>query len=295
MDTGRRYAANALGLLAAALAPDSRKIRGLAIGAFGVAIAAALAVPLPHIDWNAPGARESIALAAVFAAGVLASVAGFAFSAVAGAMVVHLYSDPVETVRILLVSSITIQAYCMARLFKRIDWREVAPYLLGGIITVPLGVFVLMRVSLSVYATVVGLFLIAYGLYALKQPLKIETRGGRAIDAAIGAMGGITGGIAALPGAFVAIWCSARGLPKERQRAICQPYIFFMQIVTLACLQYASAAHFSRIAGLWMFVPVSLVAAGLGFSIFQRLSNEQFKNVVLVLLIASGVLMTAHG
>ena len=52
--------------------------------------------------------RLELTTAAVVLAAVVASVAGYAFSVIAGALLVHLYPDPVEMVRILLVCSITI-------------------------------------------------------------------------------------------------------------------------------------------------------------------------------------------
>src|SRR3954469_22906815 len=58
---------------------------------------------------GALASREALTVLIVFFAGTVASVAGFAFSAIAGALLAHLYADPVEMVRIMLVSSISIQ------------------------------------------------------------------------------------------------------------------------------------------------------------------------------------------
>ena len=57
------------------------------------------------------------------------------------------------------------------------------------------------------------------------------------IDVCVGALGGITGGLAAFPGAFVTIWCSVRGWDKSVQRAVTQPFILAMQLITLATMQ----------------------------------------------------------
>jgi hypothetical protein len=66
-----------------------------------------------------------------------------------------------------------------------------------------------------------GLFLLAYGIFTAIKPAfsqgKSNPLAGRILA---GALGGVTGGVAAFPGAFVAIWCQIQGFEKERQRAI---------------------------------------------------------------------------
>ena len=66
--------------------------------------------------------------------------------------------------------------------------------------------------SSHAYALALGAFLIAYGLYSLTRPIKIHVQGKPILDVLVGALGSITGGLAAIPGAFAVIWCSARGL-----------------------------------------------------------------------------------
>ena len=57
---------------------------------------------------------------------------------------------------------------------------------------------------------------------------------------AVGSLGGITGPLAALPGAFVAIWCGMRGWDKVVQRSVYQPFILIMQLLTLGALSGVS-------------------------------------------------------
>lgn len=260
-------------------------------GLFVTSLVGAAAWTLANAKWTGGVPRLELTIVAILFAGIIASVAGFAFSAIAGALLVHLYPEPVEMVRILLVCSITIQAYCTLMVANSVRWRELAPYLAGGFLAAPVGVFLLMRVSSGDYALALGAFLVAYGAYSLARPVAIRAPSNRYVDALVGALGGITGGLAAFPGAFTAIWCSARGLSKEAQRAICQPYIFFMQIVTLAMVEPMRPSATGDLTTLWIFVPVSLLAASVGFRLFRGLSNAQFRAVLLAVLIASGLVL----
>ena len=235
--------------------------------------------------------RAELSIAAVFVAGIVASMAGFAFSAIAGALLAHVYAEPVEMVRVLLVSSITIQAYCCLMIAREVRWRELAPYLLGGLATAPAGVLLLLHAPSRLYGSALGVFLVCYGLYLLRKPVAINSSQSAARNAIVGALGGITGGLAAFPGAFPALWCSARALSKEQQRAICQPYILVMQIATLAVLEHVRPGDTGGLGELWMFVPVSLLAAAIGFAIFSRMSNAQFRTLLLVVLVSSGAVL----
>lgn len=84
-----------------------------------------------------------------------------------------------------------------------------------------------------------------------------------------------------------------RGWDKLRQRAVYQPYILAMQIVTISCLRWQSPIHDS-IAQDLAFVPFALLGAVGGLAVFQRLSQKQFQLAVSLLLAVSGVGLLAR-
>jgi hypothetical protein len=125
----------------------------------------------------------------------------------------------------------------------------------------------------------------------LRKPLVIR-RQHAALDFATGLLGGITGGAAGFPGAFVTIWCSMKGWDKSRQRAVFQPFILIMQVLALLVI---SLLHRRSTGGLGfdptdlLFIPASLFGTSLGLALYRRLSDGQFARAVNVLLIASGL------
>jgi hypothetical protein len=109
----------------------------------------------------------------------------------------------------------------------------------------------------------------------------------------VGALGGITGGLAAFPGAFVSIWCSMRGWDKSVQRAVTQPFILAMQLITLVTMHAQHLAlHLDPIQVEGMLA--ALFAAFIGMRVFRSLSNRQFTWVLNSLLMVSGALMILH-
>jgi uncharacterized membrane protein YfcA len=224
----------------------------------------------------------------IFVAASLSSTVGFAFSAIAAAMIFHLVSDTVEAVQIMMVASIAIQAYSVAGMWRTISLRACAPFLIGGIATMPAGIYLLLSFRPQAYVFSMGLALALYGAYMLfRQPPSMKA-GGVATDMAVGALGGITGPLAAFPGAFVTIWCGMRGWDKVAQRSIYQPYILILQVLTLGGLSVVGER--SVLEGhLIAYALPGVAGAYLGLRVFQKLNDEQFRMFVNLALITAGI------
>lgn len=231
-----------------------------------------------------------LTLAVVFVAALVSSVVGFAFSALAGAGLLHLYDRPAEAVEIMVVCSTAIQLYCVIAMGRAIEWRRLPPFLVGGAAFVPVGVWLLTELPHHWFAIGLGAFLTGYGAFmALRGQSRVRA-GAWWIDLCVGALGGITGGLAAFPGAFVTMWCSARGWDKSVQRGVTQPYVLAMQVVALVAMHAQHVAvHLDavRIEGIF----VALFAAFVGMKVFRSLTNRQFGWMLNSLLMVSGVLM----
>lgn len=229
-----------------------------------------------------------IVSAIIFVAAIVSSTVGFAFSAIAGAMILHYVPNGVEAVEIMMVASIGIQAYSVAGLYSSISWRRCVPFMLGGMATLPIGIVLLLTLDPRAYILVMGAGLIVYGLYMLMRRPHLIKGGGTAADTLAGALGGITGPLAAFPGAFVTIWCGARGWNKVEQRAVYQPYILVLQIAGLVALHLASGRSAIDPALLGYALP-GLAGAVVGLRIFHALTDLQFQRMVNLALIVSGV------
>jgi uncharacterized membrane protein YfcA len=155
----------------------------------------------------------------------------------------------------------------------------------------PAGVYLLLHLHTGAYRDAIGGLLIFYGGYLLLRHPVRTFAAGPILDTFAGFLGGLTGGLAGFPGAFLTIWCSLKGWDKAHQRGVYQPFILCMQPVTLIAVYFMRPS--SSTAGLldWKtlaFVPAALIGAWFGLRIFKRLSDRQFEFAVCALLLSSG-------
>ncbi|HLH87575.1 MAG TPA: sulfite exporter TauE/SafE family protein [Xanthobacteraceae bacterium] len=237
-----------------------------------------------------PGA--ALAMIAVFVAATIGSIAGFAFSALCGALLFHLMDSPVQVVQVLIVCSIAMQLLSVASLWRSIDWRSLPVFLMGGAFGVPVGAYLLLHLAAGTYRDVIGTLLIAYGSYLLVRGPARPVRLGPLVDAGAGFLGGITGGLVGFPSVFVTISCTLKGWDKARQRGVYQPFILCMQPAVLVAISLMRPPSLPATQLDWQalaFVPAALLGTWLGLRIFKRLGDRQFQLAVNALLIASGV------
>ena len=132
---------------------------------------------------------------AVLAASTVSSIAGFAFSALCGALLFHVMGGPVYVVQVMIVCSIAIQLLSVASLWSSIDWRSLPVFLAGGVPGVPAGAYLLLHLPSGAYRAAIGGLLIAYGSYLLLRRPTRPLRTGALADVCAGFLGGVTGGL----------------------------------------------------------------------------------------------------
>ena len=243
------------------------------------------AVLFPPVDFTL-----AVKVISVFIGALAAGLAGFAFSAVSGAILLH-WVEPTTAVPLLLVCSITTQLLSITKLWHVMQWRQCVPFLIGGVVGIPVGTTLLEDLNAHAFAGAVGMFLVCYGAYMLLKPRIVIQSGNRLIDVAIGFAGGITGGSIAFPGAIPTIWCSIRGFAKNDQRGIVQPFILLMQIATLTYFSKLGIIA-SGITATYLFcVPAVLGGTWLGLCLFDRVDDVMFRRLVLIFLVISGVFL----
>lgn len=200
--------------------------------------------------------------------------------------------DPALAVPLVCICSLATTIFTLKAYWHAVRWRRIAPFCLGAAFSLPIGVLLLTGLDPSVFKLAMGLFLIFYTLFRLLLLPELQIRrAGRGADVLVGAGGGLLCGIAAIPGPLTTVWCGLRGWTKDEQRGVYQPFNQGLLVFSLA--GYAMNGLMTRelgIASLYC-VPAALAGMWLGMMGYKRLDEEQFRRIVLWLLLASGLML----
>lgn len=232
----------------------------------------------------------AIIVGGAVAAGFVQGLSGFAFSLVS--LSVWAWAvDPQIAAPMAVFGSLMGQLLALPMLWKGIQPRRAVPFILGGLIGVPLGVMLLGVLDPDGFKLGLGVFLLLYCPAMLFAPDSLALRwGGRWADGAIGWIGGILGGIGGLAGGVPTLWCTVRGWDKDAQRGVMQGFNISMHIATLT--SYVVAGNIITGRALQMFAiitPALAIPVLLGTLVFRRLDQRAFRRVVLAMLFVSGL------
>jgi uncharacterized protein len=229
-----------------------------------------------------------------FAASLAAGASGFAFGLVGMAIWLHAI-PPSRAVPLVILCSTLLNLALIWRLRSSVDRARLAPFLLGALAGVPLGVAALRYVEPELIRQTVGALLIVYSLYMLTRAtmpvLLLPRRTGRALDTGVGALGGFMGGSTSLNGIFPTLWCGLRGWSAGEQRGVFQPYVLLVHIYTLLWLGSTGTLGMQTVHDILWCVPFVAAGGYLGLQLFHRTSEAGFRRLMLGLFILSGILL----
>lgn len=262
-----------------------------------------------------PGVRLAVLAIGAFAGAFVAGVAGFGFSAAAGAAVMHVM-DPARAIPFLMLCSIVVQVIGLLRLRASVDFRSSGCFVLGGLVGAPMAVWLLTHLDAAGLRAGFGMFLLAYtghtyvGIVRARRPVAVAGQPRLAVtgpeiapaspslgvaSCGIGLLSGLIGGLTAMPGAVLSAWCDGAGLSKERQRGLVQPFILTMQITALAWMVAAGEGiDGGLLADMLWTLPALLAGVALGLAVYARMNASVFRQMVLAMIAASGVALTAY-
>src|SRR5215218_2713566 len=106
-------------------------------------------------------AYHGILVAAVFLGAVVQGFSGFAFSAVAGAILLQI-EPPASAIPLLMVCSLLIQGYVLLKLRAVISLKRSLPYIGGGSAGVMLATLAFDFIDPRIFRPAFGAFLVLY-------------------------------------------------------------------------------------------------------------------------------------
>jgi uncharacterized membrane protein YfcA len=227
-------------------------------------------------------------LVAAFAGGFASGLAGFAMGFVVSGIWLHILT-PIQTTALIIGYGLLTQGYGVWKLRHALAWENIAPFIVGGTIGIPIGTVLLTYANPAYLRSGVGLLLMIYGAYGLTQPALKAVSASVSADAGVGFLNGVLAGLTGLPGFVITVWCQFRGWKKDFQRAVFQPVMLAAIVVNVISLGIAGAITADILRLYLIGLPAMVAGLLAGFKLYGKLDDVAFRKVILVLLLIAGL------
>lgn len=238
-------------------------------------------------------AQTLVIIAGAVAAGFVQGLSGFGFGLVAMSFWAWTI-DPRLAAAMAVFGALTGQVIAAVTVRRGFDLQRLTPFVLGGLLGIPLGMLLLPQVDVQVFKAFLGTLLAIWCpamLFSAQLPR--ITHGGRIADALVGTGGGIMGALGGFTGVLPTLWCTLRGMDKDTQRAIVQNFNLAMLLVTFATYVATDIITTATLPYLAIVAPAMLIPSLLGARLYIGISEATFRKVVLGLLTCTGVALLA--
>lgn len=221
-----------------------------------------------------------------FLGAIASGAVGFAFAVIAASLWLHVF-EPIRVTFLITSCSVVLQTSLIWPMRHHIAFKRLWPFLAGAAFGIPLGVQVVTYADQDRLKIALGIFLVLFGLYALFAPRLPRVSGGRFWDGVAGFIGGIMGGIGGYSGIWPTIWTQLRHWSKETSRGVYQPFILVTQATTLMLIGFVAFTLTDAVL-LLIALPPLILGAFVGWTLYGRLDEKRFKQLIAALLIGSG-------
>jgi uncharacterized membrane protein YfcA len=184
-----------------------------------------------------------------------------------------------------------VQAANLVALRKNMQWKGSLVFIAGGLVGIPIAVFLLQNTDTHTFRLGFGAAVALYATYALFRPtlIYLHRMDSPGRNALIGFGGGLVGGLTAMPGALPTIWCDMHGVPKSQQRGLVQPFIAAMQLFALGLMLSHHSLSPRVFIDFGICLPALAAGTASGIILFGRINELAFKRTILALLLFSGL------
>lgn len=233
-----------------------------------------------------------VVLLGAIAGGFVQGLSGFGFGL--SAMTIWVWAlPPPLAATLVVVGSLAGQLVAVFTVKRGLGWHRLWPFLLGGVVGIPIGAALLPLLDIVVFKAALGLFLVLWCPIMLFADRLPPLRAGRVADVAAGGVGGLLSGIGGFSGVVPPIWCAWRRWPKDEARLLIQNF-------NLSALSVTLVVYLSRgitTLSMWPMCAIAAAATVLpalfGTRIYIGLSEAAFRRVMLGVLTAAGIVLLA--
>ena len=232
------------------------------------------------------GFELAIAIAAVTAGGVVLGAVSFGLGMVASPILLILLGAK-PTVVIINTFIVVQLSLVLSRTWRHIDLPVSRGLILGGLVSAPLGVFVLNIADPGVLRIIIGVVIVVLGLLNLRE-LKLPIASFPGSGSLYGFVTCLAVTAISIGGPLGGVYAVAQRWPPPTVRAALAA--MFGMSSLLAVVLYAFTGLYTRdtLINMAMLLPGLLVGFGIANLLVGRLNERVFRYVVIVLVVLGG-------
>lgn len=191
---------------------------------------------------------------------------------------------------LLAISGFTLAIGLMGTNFKHIRWKEALRLIIGSIIGVPIGVWLLKNLDTTFMEIAVGLIIASIAAYNLFKPelFKITTYKSAPI---FGLIGGILGGAFNTSGPPAVMYGAMRSWSPDVFVGTIQAYFIPTDLAIISAHKASGLLNNTVFTYYLWCLPLLILAIIIGNQLKKRIPVEKFKNAVFVLIFISGFML----
>lgn len=224
----------------------------------------------------------------LFVASGISGMTGLAFPTVATPLLLLAF-DPIRTVALTALCSVSGQVVSIVSLRNHVAYAVRWPLVLPAIAGVPIGLALLEVIDKHVFGLIAGTIIAGSSIWWLCKPDLRLPATHPLIEIFAGLAGGLSGGLVGVSAAIPAIWCVGSGLTMQRQRAILQPFILIVQLVSAALLWRHRFVDSSVLRNYLVLIVPVISGSWLGARVSRALTHETFVRIAMALTVLSGL------
>jgi len=228
-----------------------------------------------------------------FFAGLITGITAFGFALVAIPLLI-LFFDPKVAVPIVTISSTLTGMYLFFELRNMMQIKKIIPLIIGGIIGLPFGVYILAVLDKDILKISVGALITVFA-FLLALGIKREIKSEKYASVLVGMLSGLLKGSTSLSGPPLVLFFINQDQEKEVFRANLTGYFMIMGTLAVIALAIGKLVSLNVLEySAWLVVP-TIFGTWFGSKICPRVNPVLFRTLSLAVVIIAGILSILSG
>lgn len=224
----------------------------------------------------------------ILVSSIVQGATSFGFSLLALPLLGYFYELKV-IVPTLVIFSIVLNLIILIRLRLVPKIKELLLLAFFAICFIPLGVKILIFVDESLLKKIVGILLIVISIIMFKG-VTLNLKHKRVSYVIAGILSGILNGAVSLSGPPIVVLLASDNKNKNEFRASLTFLFLLLNVVTIVLFTNNGLFENKEIINLIYFIPVMIIGTFMGIYLGNKIDDQKFKKIVLILLMCMGML-----